>query len=294
VRAVEVVLADGSVVHADEQENADLFWGVRGAGGNLGIVTSFDLEADEVGDVGFAQLVFDASDTADFLHRFGTLTEAAPRDLTPFLILGRPQGGRVVAQMMAVVDSDDPDTIIDRLQPYATLGPLLQQAVQVLPYTAVVSLPDVAHSGEGEPITRAAMVEHLTPALSEALARLVRSGESYFFQIRAAGGAVGDVPEDATAYPHRSAQFSLVAFGSSRRRLDAIWDGMAEHFTGIYSSFETDHRPERLAEVFGSRGLARLRELKRRYDPADVFRHNHSVAETTEGVRLGSASGSVG
>jgi alkanesulfonate monooxygenase SsuD/methylene tetrahydromethanopterin reductase-like flavin-dependent oxidoreductase (luciferase family) len=294
VRAVEVVLADGSVVRADEHENADLFWGVRGAGGNLGIVTTFELEADEVGDVGFAQLVFDATDTADFLHRFGALTEAAPRDLTPFLILGRPRGGQVVAQMMAMVDSDDPDTIIDRLQPFASLGPLLQQAVQVVPYPAVVSLPDAAHSGEGEPVTRSAMVEHITPALAEEFARLIRSGETYFFQIRAAGGAVGDVPEGATAYPHRSAQFSVVTFGSSRRRLDAIWDAMAEHFTGIYSSFETDRRPERLPEVFGVSGLARLRDLKRRYDPEDVFRHNHSVSERGERVRLAAGTGDAG
>jgi alkanesulfonate monooxygenase SsuD/methylene tetrahydromethanopterin reductase-like flavin-dependent oxidoreductase (luciferase family) len=288
VRAVEMVLADGTVLRADAEQHADLFWGVRGAGGNLGIVTSFELEADEVGDVGFAQLVFDATDLEDFLHRFGTLVEAAPRDLTPFLILGRPRGGHVVAQMMAVVDSDDPGTIIDRLQPFASLGPLLQQAVQVVPYTAVVSLPDAAHAGEGEPVTRAAMLEHLTPAFAADAARLIRSGETYFFQLRSAGGAVGDVPADATAYPHRGAQFSLVAFGSSRRRLDAAWEAMAAHSTGGYSSFETDPRPERLPELFGHAGLARLRALKQRYDPQDVFGHNHSVAERAgAGTRAG-------
>ncbi len=288
VRAVEMVLADGSVVRADAEHHPDLFWGVRGAGGNLGLVTSFEMEADEVGDVGFAQLVFDATDLADFLHRWGALVEAAPRDLTPFLIIGRPRGGQVVAQIMAVVDSDDPDTIIERLQPFATLGPLLQQLVQVVPYTAVVGLPDAAHAGEGEPVTRSAMLEHLTPEFAEAAARLIRSGETYFFQIRAAGGAVADVPEDATAYAHRSANFSVIAFGTSRRRLDPVWDAMAEHFTGIYSSFETDTRPERLAEIFGDRGLARLRALKQQYDPHDVFRHNHSVADRRE-VRIGTA-----
>ncbi|HEY0187353.1 MAG TPA: LLM class flavin-dependent oxidoreductase [Cellulomonas sp.] len=287
VRAVELVLADGSVVRADAEQHPDLFWGVRGAGGNLGIVTSFELEADEVGDVGFAQLVFDASDLEDFLHRFGTLVEEAPRDLTPFLILGAPRGGQVVAQIMAMVDSDDPDTIISRLQPLATLGPLLQQSVRVVPYTAVVNVPDDLHAAEGEPVTRSAMVEHVTPELAAAAARLIRSGATYFFQIRSAGGAVTDVPDDATAYPHRSAQFNLVAFSSSRRRLDAAWEPIAEHATGTYSGFETDPRPERLPEIFGERGLARLRELKRRYDPQDVFGHNHSVAERRE-VRTGS------
>jgi FAD/FMN-containing dehydrogenase/alkanesulfonate monooxygenase SsuD/methylene tetrahydromethanopterin reductase-like flavin-dependent oxidoreductase (luciferase family) len=278
LRAAEVVLADGSVVRASAEENPDLFWGVRGAGANLGIVTSLEFEVDEVGDVGFAQLVFDATDTEQFLVDWGATVEAAPRDTTAFLIMGPPRGGRVVAQVMAMVDSDDPDTIIERLQPFALIAPLLQQQVQVVPYSAVVSTP-AHHTSDGEPVSRTGMAEHLTPALAADAARLVRSGVTPFFQIRAAGGAVHDVPADATAYAHRSANFSVVAMGSSRRRLDAVWDAMAHHFDGLYVSFETDPRPERVAEAFPGPTLQRLRELKRRYDPQDVFRHNFSVAE---------------
>jgi FAD/FMN-containing dehydrogenase len=279
LRAAEVVLADGTVLRASADENADLFWGVRGAGANLGIVTSFEFEVDEVGDVGFAQLVFDASDTEQFLVDFGATVEAAPRDTTAFLLMGPPRGGQLVAQVMAMVDSDDPDTIIERLQPFALLAPLLQQQVQVLPYDAVVQTPPTRHTSEGEPVTRSGMAEHLTPELAADAARLVRSGATPFFQIRSAGGAVHDVAADATAYAHRSASFSLLAMGTSRRRIDAVWDAMAHHFDGLYVSFETDRRPERLAEIYPAATLARLRDLKRRYDPEDVFRHNFSVAE---------------
>ncbi len=278
LRAVDIVLADGTLVHASDTENADLFWAVRGAGGNFGIVVSFEFEVDEVGDIGFAQLVFDASDTVEFLRQWGALVEAAPRDLTAFLIMGPPRGGQTVAQMMAVVDSEDPDTIISRLQPFAQIAPLLQQSVQLAPYTAVVSEPDNIHGAEGEPVTRSGMIEHVTQGFAEDAVRLLRSGATYFFQLRASGGAVADVAADATAYAHRSANFSVVAFGSSRRRLDAVWDAMSHHFSGIYISFETDVRPERVAEVYPPRTLGRLRELKARYDPEDVFRHNFSVA----------------
>lgn len=279
LRSAEVVVADGTVLRVSATEHPDLFWGVRGAGANFGIVTSFEFEVDEVGDVGFAQLVFDASDTEQFLVDFGATVEAAPRDTTAFLIMGPPRGGQVIAQVMAMVDSDDPDTIIERLQPFALLAPLLQQQVQVLPYDAVVQTPPTRHTSEGEPVTRSGMAEHLTPALAADAARLVRSGATPFFQIRSAGGAVHDVPADATAYAHRSAHFSVIAMGTSRRRLDAAWDAMAHHFDGLYLSFETDRRPERLTDAYPTATLARLRELKRRYDPEDVFRHNFSVAE---------------
>ncbi|MEN1976173.1 LLM class flavin-dependent oxidoreductase [Cellulomonas sp. P4] len=297
LRAAEVVLADGSVVRASDAENPDLFWGLRGAGGNLGVVTSFEFEVDEVGDVGFAQLVLDASDTQRLLVDWGAAVEAAPRDTTAFLLMGPPRGGVMVAQVMAMVDSDDPDTIIERLQPFARIAPLLQQQVQLLPYSAVVSVPDQRHTSEGEPVTRNAMAEHLTPALAADLARLVRSGVTPFFQIRAAGGAVHDVPRDATAYAHRSANFNLAAFGTDRRSLDAAWDVLAPHVDGLYVSFETDPRPERVAEAFPGATLERLRELKRRYDPQDVFRHNVSVADRparTVPARDGAAQGAPG
>lgn len=279
LRAVEIVLADGSVLRASGTENPDLFWGVRGAGANLGIVTAFEFVADPVTDVGFAQLVFDATELEDFLVDYGALVEDAPRDVTPFLLMGRPQNGRIYAQVMAMVDSTDPDTVIDRLQPFARLAPLVQQQVQLLPYSAVVVAPDEQHQGEGEPVSRSGMIEHLTPGFAADAAALIRSGHTYFFQIRAAGGAVADVPAADTAYAHRTANFSVVAFGASRHRLDQIWDAMAGHFSGIYSSFETDRRPERLTEVFPEPTLTRLRELKRRYDTQDVFRHNFSVAD---------------
>ncbi|MBD5785995.1 LLM class flavin-dependent oxidoreductase [Cellulosimicrobium terreum] len=279
VRAAEVVLADGAVVRASADENPDLFWAVRGAGAQVGIVTSFELVADEVGAVGFAQLVHDASDTAGFLEAWGATVEASPRDTTSFLLMGRPRPGEpVVAQSMTMVDSDDPDTVIDRLQPFASIAPLLGQAVQILPYDAVVSAPAPGpHGGAGEPVARTGMAEHLTPELARRLADLVASRVTFFFQIRSTGGAATDVPADATAYAHRSANFAVSAIGASRARLDARWDALAALLDGAYSSFETDQRPERVADAFPSPTLERLREIKRRVDPQNVFRDNLPV-----------------
>lgn len=278
LRAAEMVLADGSVVRVSATESPDLFWAIRGAGANFGIVTSFDFEVDEVGEVGFGQFVLDASDTAGFLHNWGAAMEAAPREVTTNLIMGPPRRGQMLAQIYGVVDSDIPEVIIDGLQPIASVGPLLEQQVQLVPYAGVMNVPDAPHNGQGDPVARSGLIEHLTPEFCAAAAELIRSGTTYFFQIRSVGGAVADVGPEETAYAHRTANFSVVAFGGSKSRLDAAWEDLAEHYTGLYLSFETDQRTERIGEAWPPKMLDRLRELKRRYDPENTFRDNFNIS----------------
>jgi hypothetical protein len=278
LRAAAMVLADGSVVQVSPTESPDLFWAIRGAGANFGIVTSFDFEVDEVGDVGFGQFVLDATDTAGFLERWGEAMEAAPREVTTNLIMGAPRRGQMLAQIYGVVDSDVPEVIIDGLQPIASIAPLLDQQVQLVPYAGVMNVPDAPHNGQGDPVARSGLIEHLTPEFCAAAAELIRSGTTYFFQIRSVGGAVADVAPEETAYAHRSANFSVVAFGGSKARLDAAWEDMAAHYTGLYLSFETDQRPERIGEAWPAKTLDRLRQLKKRYDPDNVFRDNFNIS----------------
>ena len=280
LKAVDMVLADGSVVHADDQQRPDLFWGVRGAGANLGIVTSFEFEVDQVGNVGFGQFVFDASDTAGFLQRWGAAVEAAPRTLTSNLIMGRPRPGQQsIAHVMVVVDSDDPDVVVQTLQPLVEVAPLLDQAAQILPYEALMNAPAGTHDGRGEPVSRSALVDHITAEFAADVSALLAAGAVHFFQIRSVGGAVADVDPEATAYAHRTANFSIVALGADRGRVDRDWDALQSHFTGLYTNFETDLRPERLTDAFPEPTLRRLREIKARFDPDNVFRDNFNVAQ---------------
>uniref|UniRef100_UPI0013E2CDFD FAD-binding oxidoreductase n=1 Tax=Microbacterium sp. CPCC 204701 TaxID=2493084 RepID=UPI0013E2CDFD len=279
LRAAEVVLADGTMVRTDAEHHPDLFWAVRGAGANIGIVTAFEFEVDHVGDVGWAQLAFQVDDVAEFLEGYGRIVEAAPRDATVFLLAGGPRPGQPqVVQLYGVVDSDDPDTIIARLQPFAELAPLVQQSVQLVPYAQVMANADLGpQHGAGEPHSRSGLIEHVTPEFANAAARMLESGAIPFFQLRAVGGAVSDVPEDATAYAHRSANFSVVALGSNPARLDAQWQALAAHVRGMYLSFDSSERPERIAEAFPPATLARLRRIKAQYDPTCVFRDNFAI-----------------
>jgi alkanesulfonate monooxygenase SsuD/methylene tetrahydromethanopterin reductase-like flavin-dependent oxidoreductase (luciferase family) len=279
LRAVDVVLADGTLAHASQSANPDLFWAMRGAGANFGVAVSFDFAAARVGQVAFAQLAFDATDTAGFLARWGKAIEEADRSVSGEVILGAPQGGRQYAQAMLVVDSADPNTIIERLQPIADIAPLVNQSVGLARYDQIMQamLDNGPQQGQGEPHAHSGLIRHITPTFAADAAAMLESGASYFFQLRAVGGAVSDVPADATAYGWRDANFSVVAFGTRRSGLDPWWERLLPHMEGLYLSFESATGPEVVARAFPPRHLARLTELKRRYDPTGLFRDNFFI-----------------
>lgn len=280
LRAAELVLADGSRVRASETEHPELFWAVRGAGANFGIVTAFEFEVDEVPGVGWADLAFRVDDPARFLVDFGRVTAAAPRETTANLVMGRSG----VARVMAMVASDDPDVVVAQLQPFADIAPLVQQQVVMAPYAAVMNMfPDTPHQGMGEPVSRSGLAPALTPEFAEASARLLAGDEVYFFQLRSMGGAIADVPPDATAFGHREAAASVVAMGANAQHLDREWAVLQPRLRGSYLSFETRTGPDRVAEAFPPATLARLRALKAQLDPTTFFRDNFAVAPTTPG-----------
>ncbi|WP_418274949.1 LLM class flavin-dependent oxidoreductase [Isoptericola jiangsuensis] len=279
VVAAEVVTADGRVVQASAQENPDLFWGLRGAGGNLGVVTWVEVEAMAVGNVVFSQMALDATDAAGVLERWGAAVEAAPRELTSFLLLSPARRGQqAVVQLMTVYAGDDTDAAVTQLERLADSGPLLGHQAYLMPYSGVVQAAEKNHSGGGDPAARSALVEHLDEATARAFERVALSGRASFLQVRATGGAAHDVPVDATAYAHRHQNFLLTAMSPSQDALDALWDAeIGPLADGLYLSFETDTRPARLTDAFPTATLERLRRVKRDWDPENLFRANFPV-----------------
>lgn len=281
LRAVELVLADGTPIRASAEENPDLFWAVRGAGANFGIATAFEFEASEVGQVGWAQLTLVSADIEQSLYRYGQLASEAPRDTTVFLVTGRQRQGQWAVSLYAVVDHHDPDAVIERLTPFLELGELVHQQVVMTPYPGVMAnAADIGPEGQqgfGEPVSRSAFVPAITRRFARDAAELLSTDLVYFFELRAMGGAISDVSPGEMAFSHRSPQFQLAAMSSSDDRLSAEWDRLRPHFDGLYLSFETDRRPERLLDAFPPAVLERLRRLKGRYDPDNLFRDNFNI-----------------
>ena len=290
LRAVDVVLADGTLIRASATENPDLFWAMRGAGANFGIAVSFEFRAEQVGQVGFAQLQFDASDTAGFLENWGATLAAADRRVSGEVIIGRPpSAGPTVATAMLVVDSDDPDTIIELLNPVAAIAPLVGQHVSLATYDQVMASTyrPGPQQAVGEPISHSGLIDHLSRGFAEDAAALLSAGASYFFQIRSVGGAVADVAPEETAYGWRGAAFSVAAFGTTASGIDQWWQRLLPHFDGLYLSFETDRGDAALSRAFPPATLRRLRELKRRFDPTGLFRDNFFVSPDDGPSRAG-------
>jgi FAD/FMN-containing dehydrogenase len=277
LRSVDVVTADGTLVHASAEENTDLFWAMRGAGANFGIAVSFEFDLDPIGpEVGFAMLVYTPADTASFLRDWGDAIERSHPSVTGTLIIS-PGGRRAPAvQALVVVDSDEASTVLERLRPLAALAPLADRSVQLMPYPALLSQPHEPH-GYGEPHGHSGLARHLNSTVADGLAHLLGSHGSFILAVRSAGGAVADTPADATAYAWREANFFIATLGGGTAEFESRWRRLIPHLEGMYLSFETDTGPEVVARAFPPAHLARLHALKRRWDPAGLFRDNFFI-----------------
>ncbi|MEV1069002.1 LLM class flavin-dependent oxidoreductase [Streptomyces sp. NPDC050263] len=283
ITAAEIVVADGHRLRVDAEHDPDLFWAIRGAGGNFGIVTAFELQAYELANVTFATLVVDATDTADFLMEWGRLVEAAPREITSFLSLfPARRSDPVTAQVTLVYAGDDVEDAQKALTPFLGIGPVIVQQAQLVPYHMIVAPLGNQHQGQGLEETRSGLLEHITREAAEIIEETMKSGDVLVVQFRSMGGAVHDMPKDAMAWSHRTQNFSVVAATAPTwvPRMDSHWARLYPHLNGTYLSFETDTDPARLLDAFPEPVLTRLRVLKAAWDPDDVFNRNFNIPPT--------------
>jgi FAD/FMN-containing dehydrogenase len=275
--AAEVVTADGRTVRASRSDHPDLFWGLRGAGANFGIVTSFEFRAAPTPSVVQATVAYALPDVAGFLERWGHVLGTARREVSAFLyLIGGPTP---FAQATVVFAGDDTAAAADALEPFVRLPGVVGQRAQLVPYASVPLTTNATHTGQQAAVAHTGLADHLDPDLARATAVLLRGGAADMVQIRSAGGAINDVPADATAYAHRHQNFSVTAVTMGDRAAFAdAWRPLRALMDGIYLSFESDHQVDDVLRAFPAATLARLRELKLRWDPDRVFTQNFDVS----------------
>ncbi|HZX08174.1 FAD-binding oxidoreductase [Kribbella sp.] len=282
--AVELVTAAGDVVRASAEENTDLFWAVRGGGGNFGIVTAFEFAAHPTTDIHFGKLVFPAAEIAEVLPRWAEYLRTAPAELTSIAAFANPflGGPEAPLEIQVAYDGDDPELAAQAIDPLRDLGTLLADDVALTPYAEV--LVDGAVPPPGiQLVTRSAFVDK--DSVPEVLRILAAAGTSQgapIIAVRSLGGAVAQVADDATAYAHRQAElmFATTTIGpppvieATRPAREQLWETLRPHVNGAYANFLSD---DDVTDVYPAATYERLAEIKRKHDPDNVFSGNHNV-----------------
>jgi FAD/FMN-containing dehydrogenase len=299
LRSVELVTADGGLVRANATENADLFWGLRGGGGNFGIATAFEFDMLPAGMIFGGGILFDASDveeTARILQEYARIADAAPDELTTqALLMAAPpapfvppemQGRPVVA--IAAVYAGDLAEGEQAVAPLRRLGRVVADIMGPMPYPAIFALTEVA---EVKGLSHHVRSLYLQDVDNDALRTLAESTAATFgpdtvVQLRILGGAMSRVPSDATAFAHRNKRVLVMIsnFGpgeigdaARRDRTDVVWRAMQPYASGVYVNFLGREGEARVRDAYPDTTYDRLAALKARYDPENVFRLNQNI-----------------
>ena len=278
--AAEIVTADGTLHRTSLTENPELFWGIRGAGGNLGVVTHIEMKALPVNEVVIGQFVYDATDLKAFLTNWGAFMRQAPRELQAFLYYSpRRRGSDATAQALVVWANDDAERAVQEFTPMLDIAPVLQQGAQLVPYSAVMAPMDQAHTGQQTLRGHSGLLETLNEETIDGIDQVIRNGRVAWANFRHVGGAVNDMPTDATSYPHRTQEvlFSAFELYPDLRNLDPAWQNFRKHVTGNYLNLETDTSERTVREIYPTPTYERIQRLKTQYDPNNVFNRNFNI-----------------
>lgn len=293
--SVELVTADGEVVRATEDENADLLWGLRGAGGNFGVVTEMEFRLAEVGPLVYGGLMlFDPAVSRDVIRTWRDVSKTAPDGVgwgvasicaPPEDFIPAEWRGKRVIGVLGMGSQEDMEPA---LAPLRALKPFLD-AFQPMPYTAFQGIIDPANPYGRRNYWRAHNLAAIEDSTIDVYLDRAESITSPFtaFIILHMGGAVARVGENDTALSGRSAPFNV--------HLNCMWEGadgdeaniawvratsqaLQPHLApGMALNFTTEIGDAELRDSYGAK-LDRLRALKRTWDPGNVFRLNQNIA----------------
>ena len=287
LESVDVVTADGKFLRASNNENRDLFWGLRGGGGNFGIATGFEYRLHEMGPTILGgPLIFPFSQAREVLEFFVEFTATAPDELNIDCAIVAPPGAKpmVVLEICYSGDLAKGEKVIAPLRAFRK--PLADQ-VKAMPYVKLQSGADEANAAGRNYYIKSGFVEQVVPELLDNLLTGYSAdpGRATIVVLQQLGGAIARVRNDATAFPHRGAKFDLLVLGgwddpSQNERhtawIKGYWAPLEPYTRGFYFNTSVGDSQEKIRANFGA-NYPRLLKLKDRYDPANLFHLNANV-----------------
>jgi FAD/FMN-containing dehydrogenase len=297
LRSVQLVTAEGAVVSANEHENADLFWGVRGGGGNFGVVTEFEFHLSRLGpDVLAGPIFWSADDTAAVLHFYRDWVADCPDELMTIVVQRRapslpvvpPElvGELVIAVVVCFAGSiEDGERVVRPLREFGS--PVLDLCAPK-PYLTHQSMFDPSFRHGCWYYVRSCDVAELADDVIDVMREFGNSIVSPISSIALwqMGGAVARVGENDTAFNGRAAGFTFNINGNSetgegfdaeRAWARSYWAALEPYHMGVYVNFLMEEGEERVRAAYGAEKYDRLKRLKRTYDPDNFFRLNQNI-----------------
>jgi FAD/FMN-containing dehydrogenase len=292
--SARVVTADGEILSASAGENADLFWAIRGGGGNFGIVTEFEFRLAPVKNVLAGMLLVPA--TREAVRGYLEYSASAPDDLTTLAnIMHAPPapfvpeeqvGERVLA--ILVIWTGDVDAGEGALAPLRALGTPVAEAISVMPYPAVYDF--TAHQAAPHGFSlRSMYADELSDHAIDVMIKAIDDATSPFsiVHLRGLGGALSRVDNEATPFTNRDRRFFFAAIAVwmdpedngdlHRTWTNAIWQAVRGEGSGVYVNFLENEGQDRIREAYGEANYARLAQIKKKYDPTNFFHYNQNI-----------------
>ena len=296
-RAMDVVTADGRLVRASDDENPELFWALRGGGGNFGVVTRFEIQLHEVPEVYGGPIFFPVSECEKVLRFYRDFIADAPRELSAFFgfhiappapfVPEHLQGH--TACMITVAYTGPMDQAEETIRPIREAGVVALDLAGPIPYPALNSMFDDLLPHGLHHYWKADFVEELT---DEAIAIHAQHGPDVpnflsLMHLYPLDGAVHDVDSDATAFNHRNVKFAHIIAGidadganlpEHRDWVRDYWSALHPHSSEAgYVNFLMDEGDDRIRATYGD-NYDRLVEVKAEWDPGNLFHMNQNIA----------------
>jgi len=290
VKAVDIVTADGKLRRASPTENPDLYWGVRGGGGNFGVVTNFEFGLHEMDrQVIGGDMVFPLSSMRDVLTMYADYLPEAPDDLYLDFAVASKMGSTDGVCLVHACYSGPPDEAEKVLAPIYKAGKPLDDGIKAIDYEAIQRSWDNSDPRNYGEYIKAGFINEfpgkLVDAIVENFETFDNMGTTLFFQC--SGGAIGRVPADATAFAHRKSLANLM--NVVEYPLDGADAGVAygrakwkayEQFTDGWYTNEVDKESPQAVNANYQGNFERLLKVKNQYDPTNLFRLNANIRPT--------------
>ncbi len=290
VLSMDVVTADGRFLTASEQDHADLFWGLRGGGGNFGVTTSFEYRLHLVGPMLSGLVIHPRSEAKELLRFFAEFTAEAPDELASMaVLLNSPDGEPVAAVFVAY---NGPAEAGERvLAPLRRFGSPLVDDIDIKPYTVVQQTLDAGFPAGRRNYWKSNFLTGLGEECIDVLVEHAARAPSPFSAVgieHTFGGAAGRIGREDTAFDHRDVGYNLIVLGMWEGPTgdDAnitwarnLWTAAGPFSAGsVYVNYLNWEEADRIKDAYGSTKYRRLADLKTKYDPTNLFHLNQNIA----------------